>query len=229
MSRGKGVKNVNPSSKWTTEEIEWLRVNYPLYDINQLLPLFNEHFNTERTRSSLQYAFKKYKILCGRSGQWQKGHIPSNKGKTWDEYMSKEGQANSRKTQFNSSRTVNNANHNEYPIGAEREIKDGYIVVKIDNRSGIPSRKWWKFKHHIIWEAVHGPVPKDHKIIFADGNIRNFDINNLVLVSQAELAIMNKNGLYYKENADATKCGVSLAKLMIRRKQYAKKQVNRSK
>ena len=40
---------------------------------------------------------------------------------------------------------------------------------------------------------------------------------------------MNKEGLYYKNNANATRCGITLTKLMMKGKQYAKKQINRSK
>lgn len=222
MPRTKGVKNVNPAHMWTNEEIEFLRVNYPEYDCNELLRKFNEQFKEQITKCSLKAALGRYNIKSGRTGHWQKGHTPYTKGKTWDEYMSKEGQANSRKTWFNKERTVNNAIHNEVPVGTEYVFRD-YIVVKTDKPDGNLARRWWKFKHHIVWEEAYGPIPKDHVVIFADGNKRNFELDNLILIKRSELAILNKNGLIYKGNADATKCGVSLVKLMIRRKQRAKK------
>lgn len=220
--------NIKPRHKWSTEELEWLRSNYPIYVLPELLVKFNEHFNTDITKTALKGILDKYKIHCGRKSQWVKGQTAWNKGMTWDDYMTDEGQIKSRKTCFNTERTVNNANYNDLPVGTEYVWK-GYIIVKTDKSEGTKARRWWKLKHHLVWEQAHGPIPKDHNVIFLDGNNRNFDLDNLALVNDAELAIMNKNKLYFKGNADATKCGVSLTKLIIKRSQYAKKQINRSK
>jgi hypothetical protein len=223
MPRPKGVKNVNPPHVYTDEELDWLRVNYRIYSVNELLPRFNEHFNLNITKDQLKNTLNRKKILSGRTGQWQKGHAAYNKGKTWDEYMSPEGQANSRKTWFNSTRTMNNADWNKVPVGTEHEY-DGYVYVRQNVRNEkTKAYRWWKLKHHIIWEEANGPIPEGHSIIFADGDTHNFDLDNLICVSRGELAILNKNNLIYKGNADATKCGVTLSKIMIRRKQRAKK------
>ena len=48
----------------------------------------------------------------------------------------------------------------------------------------------------LLWEQRHGrPVPDGHLVLFADGDRRNFDPANLLLVSRAELAVMNKRRL----------------------------------
>lgn len=185
--------------------------------------MFNERFDIQLTLFQLKGVLNRYKLKSGRTGHWKKGQPAWNKGKTWDEYMSPEGQENSRKTCFSADdRSINKSNHNELPIGTEREYR-GYIIVKTNNSNRIPAYIGWEFKHHVIYEQAHGKIPKGHIVIFANGNNRNFDIDNLVLVSRAELAVINKNNLYFKNDADATKCGVSIAKLMIRRKQLAKK------
>lgn len=228
MPREKGSKNVNPVHFWTEEELEFLREQYPLHDSNELLVLFNERFNIQLTLFQLKSVLNRYKIHCGRTGQWQKGLIPYTKGKKWDEYMSKEAQENSRKTCFNKERTVNNPNITDLPVGTERYHK-GYVIVRTDKQDGLSARRYWKFKHHLIWEEAYGPIPEGQCVIFADGNRLNFDINNLILVTRGELGLMNKEGLYYKGNADATKCGVTLSKLMLKGNYYAKKQTNRSK
>jgi hypothetical protein len=45
----------------------------------------------------------------------------------------------------------------------------------------------WRPKHHLVWESHHGqPIPKGHAVIFGDGNNRNFDPDNLILVSRAQ-------------------------------------------
>ncbi len=52
-----------------------------------------------------------------------------------------------------------------------------------------------------------------YNIIFADGDKYNFDIGNLVLVSNAELLIINKRKLY-KRDKELTKTGCLVAKII---------------
>lgn len=224
MSREKGKQNVNPFHWWTEEEINFLREQYPLHDRNELLVLFNERFNIQLTKHQLKAALDRYNIKSGRTGEWKKGREAWNKGLTWEDYMPPESREKCLKTCFCSGdRSINNSNHNEYKVGTETITGDGYTLVRIDKPLGNKGSRWWKLKHHLIWEEANGKIPKGHNIIFADGNKQNFNLDNLILVSNAELAIINKNSLYFKGNADATKCGVTLSKIMIRRKQRAKK------
>jgi hypothetical protein len=94
------------------------------------------------------------------------------------------------------------------PIGTERLNGYGYVVVKIENPSV------WKYKHHIIWEKAHGKIPKGHRIVFADRNKMNCDLDNLILVSQGELITMNRLGLICN-NRDLTKVGKTIADIQI--------------
>ena len=93
------------------------------------------------------------------------------------------------------------------PVGTERTNTDGYVEIKIAD----PNK--WKGKHRIIWEETHGPIPKGHVVIFADGNRRNFDPDNLLLVSRAQLARMNQTHLI-KNDAELTKTGVIVADVL---------------
>ena len=52
-----------------------------------------------------------------------------------------------------------------------------------------------------------------HKVIFADNNKRNFDIDNLILVSDSEALIMNTNKLRYG-NKELTRTGSLIAKVI---------------
>ena len=73
------------------------------------------------------------------------------------------------------------------PIGAE-EIHNGYLRVKIGNPSV------WRNKGIIVWEKVHGKIPKDHIISYLDGNPANADINNLCLISKADQGRLTRFG-----------------------------------
>jgi hypothetical protein len=106
------------------------------------------------------------------SGQFKKGHKPWNKNLKGiclsPNTLFKKGQLN---------------NFNEKAIGSERINKDGLIEVRVENR--LNNGKFWIKKHVLIWQTHHlQTVPENCLIRFLDGNKRNFDINNLVLVTR---------------------------------------------
>ena len=94
--------------------------------------------------------------------------------------------------------------HNYKPVGSERVNGDGYVDVKIAD----PNK--WRAKHRLLWEEENGPIPKGYVIIFGDGNRRNFQQDNLILVSKSQLAILNKNQLI-QNDADLTRAGIVIA------------------
>ena len=69
-------------------------------------------------------------------------------------------------------------------------------------------------KHHIIYEKYHNvKIGRWDKVIFLDGNKRNFDINNLKLISNSEqIIISNRN--YKSSNPDVMNSYISLAKVL---------------
>jgi hypothetical protein len=95
---------------------------------------------------------------------------------------------------------------NDLPIRREI-INEGHIVMKI--ASGL-----WRKKNLVIWEAANGPLPKNHVVIFADSNRLNMDLDNLLLISRQELAVMNRFGLI-STNPKLTKIGLLAAKLKM--------------
>lgn len=72
----------------------------------------------------------------------------------------------------------------------------------------------WIEKHRYIYEQqTHKKVPKGYKVIFADKDKRNFDLDNLILITDSEALIMNTKNLIY-ENAELTKTGSLIAKVI---------------
>ena len=63
------------------------------------------------------------------------------------------------------------------------------------------------------YEKEKGKIPKGYNLIFADGNRQNFDLDNLILISNSELFIMNQKGLY-KQDKKLTKAGATIAKIL---------------
>ena len=134
------------------------------------------------------------------------GHIPWNKGlKNWQKVKPK-----------------NLFKKGDLPkttrdVGSERQNKDGFIEVKIANPAV------WRLKHHVIYEKYHNSkVGRWDKVIFLDGNKRNFDINNLKKVSNSEQVYLSKTKLL-GNNPQINKTALILAKLTANVKKIEKK------
>jgi hypothetical protein len=106
---------------------------------------------------------------------------------------------------------------NYRPVLSERII-NGYVEVKTGHSV-------WERKHTAIWKTANGKIPKGHVVIFADGNTRNFTLDNLLLVSRKELAVINRNGLI-SPHKGLTMTGKAIADLKMvisKRKRKMKK------
>jgi hypothetical protein len=116
----------------------------------------------------------------GGNTKFEKGNIPFNKGKK----MNPETYEKCQRTMFKKGLKPHNT----------KEV--GKIVKRIDN-TGIPylyikiSDSNWHLLHRVIWQLHNGKIPENMKITFIDGNSLNCQINNLQMVSYADL--MRKN------------------------------------
>ncbi len=120
---------------------------------------------------------------------------------------------------FNKGRIPKNA----YKVGSTRVNTNGYIEVKISQKNSQgKDRANWKLKHFVLWEEHNEiDVPKDCIVVFADGDNRNFDIENLILLTRVQYATMLRNGLIFK-NADLMKSAKLIADLKIKIKTLVK-------
>jgi hypothetical protein len=122
---------------------------------------------------------------------FKKGHEPQNKGKKWEDFMSKEAMKNSRKTTFKKGHSPVNYK----PVGSEKVNVEGYTEVKIKD----PNK--WALKHRLVYEQLHGSIPKGYNVKFLDMNRQNFSAENLVLRSRKEMMKENTYHNYPKEIA----------------------------
>ena len=125
------------------------------------------------TPEQIKSFYHNHGIDSGRTGRFEKGHEPANKGRKWDEFMSEDAQARSRTTCFKKGQK----SINERPIGSRRIDKDGYILIKVNERGR--------------WQQAHGQIPPNHVIRHLDGNPLNNNLDNLALVSMRENAVLN--------------------------------------
>lgn len=194
--------------QYTAQEIAFIREELPGRSHRAFTELFNQRFGLELSVSQVTGAAKNRKINNGLDGRIKPGSVPPNKGKKGITYPGREA------TQFKRGQFP----HNYMPVGSERVNTYGYTDVKIADPHT------WKLKHVLLWEAVNGPVPKGHKLLFGDGDKRNITLENILLVTNAEMAMLNKYKLY-GGSMELTQAGVNIARLLmeIRAKQRTRK------
>ena len=203
MSRPKGSKDKKPQHKWTDEEKEYLASIVKGSTYKEITKQMNDKFEYNFSEEQIKGMMYRDKLTTGTGGYFKKGFTPWNKGL--------KGYMGANKTSFKKGTIP----PNQVPIGTESITKGGYIKVKV----GEPNK--WKLKQRYIYEQHYGEIPKDCNVIFADKNIRNFDINNLILVSKAEMLILNNNKLIF-EDKELTKVGVNIAKVIDKAKKRSK-------
>ena len=203
MGRPKGSKDKKPQHKWTDEEKEYLASIVKGSTYKEITKQMNDKFEYNFSEEQVKGMMYRNKLATGTGGYFKKGSTPWNKGL--------KGYMGANKTSFKKGTIP----PNQVPIGTESITKGGYIKVKV----GEPNK--WKLKQRYIYEQHHGEIPNNCNVIFADKNIRNFDINNLVLVSKAEMLILNKNKLIF-DDKELTKVGVNIAKVIDKAKKRSK-------
>jgi hypothetical protein len=190
--------------KYTAEQVEFITRNVKGITSYELTQRFNNQFGLDITIAKIRAFIKNHNLTSGVDARFQKNHVPVNKGV--------KGAGGWEPTQFKKGHRP----HNYMPVGTERVNGDGYVDIKIADP------KKWRAKHVLIWEEANGPLPRGHVVIFGDGNKRNFDINNLILVSRAQLAILNHNGMI-QQDADLTRTAIIIADISSKISKRTKK------
>ena len=196
------MKKRSTPFEFNDKHLEFVKANVVGKRNEELAELFNEHFGTDISLAQIRNFKKRHGLKSGLSGQFKKGCVSFNKGKK----MSAEQYEKCKHTFFKKGHSTNTKD-----IGAERFDKCGYVLIKVDENG----RKGWISKHKYLYEKEHGHIPTGHVVMFADGNKFNFDIDNLVLVSKAEMLFLNKHNLIYND-CELTKTGVLVARLMTK-------------
>ncbi len=195
---GSGVPAGLPTKLYPEEVRKFILENYVGVGHQAMADLLNKTFGSSYTKGQIGTYYKNHKLDSGLKGYFKKGHTPFNKGM-------KGLNIGGEQTQFKPGHRP----HNYMPVGSERINGDGYIDIKIAD----PNK--WKGKYIIIWEEANGPVPEGHVVIFADCNKKNVVLDNLILVSRRELAILNNRGLI-SGDADLTRTGVIIADVVLK-------------
>lgn len=165
----KGYKVVLPD-----EIKDYIFQNYHGVGPTMMAKKIKEYFSFKVDAEVIKSFYKNRKLNSGLHG-FAKENVPWNAGKKgWFA-------PGSEKTRFQKGHLpVQNV-----AVGTERISRDGYLEVKV----AMPNL--WKPKHRIVWEQIHGEIPKGYVVIFKDQDKRNLAPDNLMCVSRRQLAILN--------------------------------------
>ena len=157
---------------------------------------------------------------AGQASRLPKGNVPWNKGVTgWQPEACKA-------TQFRPG----NVPPTWLPVGTERINPDGYLEIKHSDNRYVPKSQNWRAKHLLLWEAAHGPVPKNHAVVFINGDKRDMRLDNLELITRVELMRRNSYHQRYPQDIkDVIHARAALTRVINnRRRQSDEEQTQRS-
>jgi hypothetical protein len=188
---------------WTTAEDETLRRLYPNTRTAEIAQRLGRNLSGVYQRAYVLDLHKSAEFFAspaagrtnGRQGlgtRFGKGHVPANKGlrrPCW-------GPGRMKETQFRKGVRMGIAAKNWRPVGTILPDADGYLRIKVreaqpGERYGFGNVRVWPLMQRHVWEQVHGPIPPGHNVCFKDGDRSNCAIDNLELVSRADLMRRN--------------------------------------
>lgn len=174
---------------WTARQVDLLRQLYPSTASATIAErmgiatsqVYHKAHTLGLKKSAEFYATRDAGRLNGVRGQqtrFKPGH------KTWNKGM-KGLDIGGKATRFKPGRKP----HTWRPIGTERVSADGYLERKLTD-TGCTRRDYVPV-HRIVWRDAGRDIPPGHALVFKDGNKRNFDLDNLELVTRQELMRRN--------------------------------------
>lgn len=99
----------------------------------------------------------------------------------------------------------------KYKIGDEL-VLIGEVMVIQSTEPNVPILKRVEYKKRILWREAHGDIPKNHLLIFLDGNKMNCTLENLACVPLTWMRILNQNG-WLNGDAEVTKTALKWCEL----------------
>lgn len=181
---------------YSAAEMKWLEANR-LMVISDYHRVFCAKFGRNDVSAINLHSLRKRKgWKTGRTGCFEKGTVPHNKGKPCP--PGRGGRSpNARRTQFKKG----NLPHNTQYLGHERVSKDGYVEVSVDERNphtGFERR--YVLKHRWLWEKLNGAVPEGYVLKCLDGDKTNCDPSNWAAIPREVLPHLNgRHGMAYDQ------------------------------
>ena len=188
--------------KYSDAEVAWLR-DHSTMEVNAWCAAFRAVFGREDvTPAKLHSMRKRMGWKTGRTGQFEKGAVPPNKGKKCPPGVGGR-HPNARATQFRKGQI----SHNYRGPGHESIGDDDYVWIVTDEPNPwTGAATWRRHKHRFLWEEKNGPVPEGMVLKCLDGDRLNTDPDNWEAMPRGLLPRLNgKSGRDYDHAPDELK------------------------
>ncbi len=181
--------------KWTPQEYAFLRKHYSDEHTHIIAEKLRRTVCAVYSRANQLALYKSPEWVkkharwqpgsqVGAANQFQKGHVPDNKGNK----MSAELRKKVAHTWFKKGNRPHNTRYDfTISLRHNKNRDNKYYLIRIQEGH-------WKFLHRYIWELLYGEIPKGVNIQFKDGNTLNCDIDNLYAVNRKYQVRENKAG-----------------------------------
>jgi len=173
---------------YSAAEMEWLQANRAMVISDYHTAFCAQFARADVSLSNLHSLRKRKGWKTGRTGCFEKGAKPYNKGVPCAPGTGGK-HPNARKTQFKKG----NISHTYRGPGHERvDSKDGYVVMIVEETNPWTGAKTRPVHKHVyLWEKMNGPVPEGHCLKCLDGNKLNTDPSNWEMIPRGMLPRLN--------------------------------------
>lgn len=177
------VRTCRTATIWTPERDAWFRAYVPGHIEGEISAEHERIWGFPLTESQIANRKTKLGVRSGtHGGRFEKGSVPHNKGKTWDEMgISAESQERMRRTTFKRG----NHPHNEGELLDERLAEHNVWQVKVDPRDAKNPTSYWVSRARFNWERENGPWPEGCRALHVDGDPANDAAENILPVENA--------------------------------------------
>lgn len=171
------------SIPYSEAELAWIKAHAQDHRRTALQQFCEIFGRNDVTLSNYNALCKRKGWLTGRTGRYEPGQAPLNKG-----VKCPPGQGgnhpNARRTQFQTGQLP----HNTKFLGHERVSKDGYVEISVDQKNSHTGyERTYVLKHKYLWEQKNGPVPDGMCLKCQNGNRQDTDPDNWKLISREML------------------------------------------
>lgn len=200
---------------YTPKQEAFLREKAPLMSRSELTEQFNKEFGTNKSACAIRCWCNKRGYHAADDGKYKKGQVNWQNGLRGEEFKSHFSEESFRRL----TEPMKQANKTA-KIGDEYIIKGvPWVLTSLDYSIPFAARR--QLKRRVVWEQLHGEIPKDHCIVHLDGNHMNCDPSNLYCMPTKFRFILSHNH-WWSENPELTLAAIKWCELFYAIKEGVK-------
>lgn len=219
------VRHVS-GSFWNEDRDQFIRDYAPGHSHKEIMEEFERVFGEKVRNSQIKSRKTFLEVKSGTNGgRFETGRKNMHKGMRWDDFMSPEGQENSRAALRRYAKE--NGAHNALPVGSER-VRDGYVYVKVRDRCDKSHHSTFESRSRLTWIKHHGEIPEGYCIIHVNGDRGDDSIENLRCVPIAIRARLRASGLNRLRSAETIDALIGVATVQQKAFEIEKSKMERN-